>query len=45
MKDVFTKTLLYSAKTTKTPCMQIKYGVKTENVGYDYEKIINGKIR
>jgi len=38
-----TKTLLYSAKTYENVLHADKYGVKTENVGYDYEKIINRK--
>jgi dihydrolipoamide dehydrogenase len=38
-----TKTLLYSAKTYENALHADKYGVKTENVGYDYEKIINRK--
>lgn len=38
-----TKTLLYSAKTYENALHADKYGVKTENVGYDYEKIISRK--
>ncbi|OPZ14500.1 MAG: Dihydrolipoyl dehydrogenase [Bacteroidetes bacterium ADurb.BinA261] len=38
-----TKTLLYSAKTYENALHADKYGVKTENVGYDYEKIVSRK--
>ena len=38
-----TKTLLYSAKTYENALHADKYGVQTENVGYDYEKIISRK--
>lgn len=38
-----TKTLLYSAKTYENALHADKYGVQTENVGYDYEKIVSRK--
>ena len=38
-----TKTLLYSAKTYENALHADKYGVLTENVGYDYEKIVSRK--
>ncbi len=38
-----TKTLLYSAKTYENALHADKYGIQTENVGYDYEKIISRK--
>lgn len=38
-----TKTLLYSAKTYENALHANKYGVQTENVGYDYEKIVSRK--